>query len=624
MARILTVHGTFAGGPTEGSAWWQKTSPFHKHLGELVEAEDGPIEFEPVHWSGLNSERARRKAGQALARRTAALERAGERYAVIGHSHGGSVIASSLLASARARRPLPGMSRWISVGTPFIETRKEFFLFSRLGIIGKSVYVALLTAAVLFIYALISAGLIRLPNDLRETGLLIFFLGLLSSPFWVFNLVTRIIERQRLYTHSGRTQDFASAKFRPRWLSLWHGSDEAVQGLKSLKTLKLDVFARDFAAPAITMISVFATPLLILWFATSPGPMRALVQYADQFDILTEETGELDVLDLVLASPFLSAESYARGTPSLATNTQMGVTGVWTDVPDAPSFTALREQYDTQVASFEALIAAAEEPDGSTDGLEDLRAQLLALQSKQVALSNYLTETRFSGEVFSENIAVVTTLLWQGISSRLGLVQLAESQEGQITGTLVLAVLAMVVILAFELLAVALVVTFLTAVFARAASWLLARLLNPMTMGQIRSTAYGSDTLVDYAVDASSWPTWFGKGFPPLPDLLGDALERTSDAAIGRALPKFRDAVQSLTATTTAEEKADLLSNYLTWDELIHTSYFRNPQFRKLVAYAIATSDGFRPTAAFRSDPEFDLIADWHDALIDGAAFDEA
>ena len=51
--------------------------------------------------------------------------------------------------------------------------------------------------------------------------------------------------------------------------------------------------------------------------------------------------------------------------------------------------------------------------------------------------------------------------------------------------------------------------------------------------------------------------------------------------------------------------------NYLSWQELIHTSYFAVPAFQKLVARAIVSGDGFKPTSAFQADPQYDVIGEW-------------
>jgi len=51
--------------------------------------------------------------------------------------------------------------------------------------------------------------------------------------------------------------------------------------------------------------------------------------------------------------------------------------------------------------------------------------------------------------------------------------------------------------------------------------------------------------------------------------------------------------------------------DFLTWGELIHTSYFVVPRFRKLVCYAIAHSPGFKPTEEFKRDPDYPLMLRW-------------
>src|SRR5688572_25781027 len=114
MATIVTVHGTFSSGPLEGQSWWQRGSAFAVRLPELIEGADGKLGIEPFVWNGLNSETARRQAGERLAGRLAELEAAGEPYAVVGHSHGGSVVGAALLNAARNKQPLRLLQRWIT------------------------------------------------------------------------------------------------------------------------------------------------------------------------------------------------------------------------------------------------------------------------------------------------------------------------------------------------------------------------------------------------------------------------------------------------------------------------------------------------------------------------------
>jgi hypothetical protein len=100
-----------------------------------------------------------------------------------------------------------------------------------------------------------------------------------------------------------------------------------------------------------------------------------------------------------------------------------------------------------------------------------------------------------------------------------------------------------------------------------------------------------------------------------LPAALGAEISAFSDQQAGKSVARLRSAVHVLAFAEGGREKSDLLSTYLTWDELIHTSYFQVPRFCKLVAYALSTADGFRATAAFRADPDYTLVAGWFDEM---------
>jgi hypothetical protein len=86
MPTIISVHGTFAAGAEDGEQWWQRGSPFERHMQDCVEGKTEALSLERLRWPGLNSETSRQAAAQALLARCRALERAGERYVLIGHS----------------------------------------------------------------------------------------------------------------------------------------------------------------------------------------------------------------------------------------------------------------------------------------------------------------------------------------------------------------------------------------------------------------------------------------------------------------------------------------------------------------------------------------------------------
>lgn len=96
---------------------------------------------------------------------------------------------------------------------------------------------------------------------------------------------------------------------------------------------------------------------------------------------------------------------------------------------------------------------------------------------------------------------------------------------------------------------------------------------------------------------------------------MASEITAVSDAAAGKSIAKFRAALSELGFYRLQDSGRDALNAFLTGDELIHTTYFKIPRFRKLLAYSIAQSPGFRPSAALRNDPDFPLIEQWYKEL---------
>jgi hypothetical protein len=170
--------------------------------------------------------------------------------------------------------------------------------------------------------------------------------------------------------------------------------------------------------------------------------------------------------------------------------------------------------------------------------------------------------------------------------------------------------MATIYVASASLLAVILmaIVEALSMSLSRLASWL----LNPVAAQQIKATGFGSDATVDAAVGATDFPMWLGHGRPPLPAGVAAAVEELSDRAAAGAISKLRSAIKDLSLARGDTELSDKLSQYLTWEELVHTSYFSVLQFKKLVAYAVSRQKGFRANAAFMQDPDFELVAQWY------------
>jgi hypothetical protein len=154
---------------------------------------------------------------------------------------------------------------------------------------------------------------------------------------------------------------------------------------------------------------------------------------------------------------------------------------------------------------------------------------------------------------------------------------------------------------------VALGVMAVARVVAGAASGVVAQVLDRVTWSQVKANAYGADTVGESASGAGRHPPWI-KESRTLPSPIADAITAEADKAAASALKKLRSSLDALAFSPTTRGQSDVISAYLTWDELVHTSYFKNPHFRKLVAYAIARAPGFRPTEQFLSDPDYPLI----------------
>jgi hypothetical protein len=268
MTTILTVHGTFSSAPESGTKWFQKGSPFEARLRELIEPESGSLTYQPFIWDGENSETSRRAAGAALLAKMQALEAEGEPYSVIGHSHGGSVIATALMDSAARKSSLEHLQCWLTVGTPFIATTKGWSLFNRLGVLGRSFYVALLTCAMMFFLADNRQNVERLEGakSLKMLPILELLgeLAMVALPFIFFYLIMRRWSNRELTLYDNGTIKWAAARFQPRWRSLWHPNDEAIQSLTSLKAIKIELFRSQFATNILRFPAVFVLPALVI------------------------------------------------------------------------------------------------------------------------------------------------------------------------------------------------------------------------------------------------------------------------------------------------------------------------------------------------------------------------
>lgn len=508
MATIITVHGTGATGLPEGSGWWQVGSRFHTDLRRLVEASDGEFLFEPFAWDGRNSEASRYQAGTALHRRIRELETRGEAYCLLGHSHGGSVICHSLLQARYEKQELRRLRRWITVGTPFVETRKRFLLFSRLTDQGGAAY--LIFAYVLFAYLafLISILTAGADNPTFDASVIVVGALLLLVVYRALHLAQ---PRKLKMLRRGPVPDLQESIGR-KWLALRHKDDEAIHGLRLVRDIRLSPFDTQFAVPTFGFASLFLLPVL----------MYVLSQQVD-YNLLVEN---IKAWSNFKATPELDADPFER----FARNTMAVII-----YPSLYLFKLL------EYSGF------------SRTGNGVVDAVVLV-------------------SVLSIGFVIGFFVLWcGGIALRLAVMRVG-----------------------------------------RLLSHGLSLALNWATREQLKKLSFGSDTIGEKAVAADQRPHWSGSVNPTLPADLSDEIAKASDIAAAQSLRKFRSALGTLAFSEQERTVGNVIEEYLTWQELIHTNYFGVPRFRKLLAFAISQNESFRATPEFRSDPDYALVAAWY------------
>jgi len=166
------------------------------------------------------------------------------------------------------------------------------------------------------------------------------------------------------------------------------------------------------------------------------------------------------------------------------------------------------------------------------------------------------------------------------------------------------------------LLFVGMTLCFLTQIVANGISFALSKLLNNATQKQLKKLAYGDDSLGETSTLVADRPSWTFRNPKLLPEELSKEISKVSDEAMAVAVMKLRSALGMFEFLTREEGGAMAFAKILSSHELIHTTYFAVPRFRKLIAYAISQEDGFRASDEFIRDPDYETIKRWHEELV--------
>lgn len=666
MATIITVHGTNDTGPPEGHQWWQRGSFFEQSIRELVESEDGTLAVEPLIWDGRNSETSRREASAMLEARLCELEAKGEPYSVVGHSHGGTVIASALIDCAVNKRKTDLLRNWITVGTPFVRLRRELLLFSRIPTYQKSIFVGffslimmLMTMVLLKVLygpseAVAELASVSNTEDLVKTAstwLGVFFS--LSGVFLLFYAILWILDARKFRAYRRSRMQAANQRYASRWVSLCHEDDEAVQGLATLGRTKVPIFHKDFAIPLFASASVFVLPLIYFIIIFSPvlssGLTRLIAQtlyFNESYSTLAEqevkkrvEIGELrNELTGIIASLAPGqpggfsrwrnreavSDAQARAGEERGDG-QDSRAGGWTRwSPEERE--ARRKQW--QQRREELLVKATpEQRDRIAEISEKQRTLFLDLKNlRRVATfkQNFLNdqgELLFGGRNPAKNSELVFRVFTTEVENLFkDLFDERMVQRSWLVEALAFAIIFVAMPLVFALISLAILYGFRFIAFQL--SGRISAFLDSITWGELKRAAFGNDTISEIAEAAAPHPVWVNETRPFLPTGLANEIAQRSNDVAATSLVKLRNAISELAFSERAADQASVIEEYITWNELIHTTYFQVDGFRKLVAYALTQGAGFRPTAAFREDPDYALVAGWYADINKALPFD--
>ena len=277
---LVTIHGTGAGDPTKDkNSWWQEESDFLEQLGQRLELSPEQVKIVPFLWEeGPNSEASRRKAGKRLYKLLRSYDDLNQDYYLIGHSHGGSVAYHALLQSVAEDKPLKGLKCWCTVGTPFLEYKRNKFLFQRITGWRLGLYIMTFTSFVFTLWAYFNDFRNIDPDFLLELDP--YFLL-----FWplvhVFFLVR---ERRRGHAKSSAKRTWFTEKqkkmvaeqYFDNWLGLCHPEDEAVSALTNIKDINERIMKPDLLMGLIPMAKLIV--IAIAGMLLSMGGFGLLIE----------------------------------------------------------------------------------------------------------------------------------------------------------------------------------------------------------------------------------------------------------------------------------------------------------------------------------------------------------
>ncbi len=146
--------------------------------------------------------------------------------------------------------------------------------------------------------------------------------------------------------------------------------------------------------------------------------------------------------------------------------------------------------------------------------------------------------------------------------------------------------------------------------------------INKAVWSSVRENVWGDDVAQEDVIRIEAYPPSFSPMFRTMPDVVAEPLsEHSSNSAI-RTLVKVRE-ILGMTNTTTEKSKSTVgkgamdlrsdLSKSLTWEELIHTSYFEVDKFIDLLALGLHQKGIAELKKEFIQKPQHELLRAWYE-----------
>jgi hypothetical protein len=142
-------------------------------------------------------------------------------------------------------------------------------------------------------------------------------------------------------------------------------------------------------------------------------------------------------------------------------------------------------------------------------------------------------------------------------------------------------------------------------------SGVLARYLNSLATFHVAQSVYGGDE-VGITAQTSTTRAFDGTGLSHrLPEHIEDAIRGVADAAASNTISRLRRKISLLISSIGGRDELGSGDHFLTWDELIHTTYFRVTELRILLCAAIARSNGFVASDLLQQNEHARRLSDW-------------